>query len=179
MSAKKSPLWDTTMLYTPVAAGVVFGAFGWHALGLDLWFVALVTLVHLSFSYRLTQVIKRFLAIGEAARRRPVMRFTVAFLGAVICLGDAAIVHTGLDWMMRESAMTVPALIVWAASICLSVYNMAADWGFGSAVEPAAGPLAETPAEDVKGRVARLAAEPRPVFTVVVDSPEESEQIAA
>ena len=156
---------DSAMLYTPVAAGVVFGAFGWFALGLNPAFVLIVSAVHLSFSYRLTQVIRRYIAICTAGGK-PVMAGTVAGLGLAICLGDAFIVHTGLDWMLGESGMQVAGGIVWIASLCLSAYNMAADWGFGSDIAEAA-PAAPAARTNLPA-IARELSAARPDFSVIL-----------
>lgn len=163
--APKRAMFDEAMLHTPVAAGVVFGAFGWHALGLDLPFTALVTAVHLSFSYRLTQVIRRSIEIRRAnGGQGSAMSRTVAFLGAAICLGDAFIVHQGLDWMLGQSGMIAPALAVWAASICLSVYNTAAGWSFGA---PLAG-TAESAEATTQLRTRPARTEARPDFRAIL-----------
>jgi len=149
---------DKAMLYTPVAAGVIFGACGWASFGMAIWGVAIITAVHLSFSYRLTKVISRYLEISEAGDRYSMMAGTVKFLGIALCLGDAAIVHAGIHFMLDQSGIHLHWVLTAAASLCLSVYNTTADWGFGS-------DLIKEEATDASRKAAEDLATARPIFS--------------
>lgn len=155
LSVEQNSGFDKFLMYVPIIACVVFGYFGWMSMGLshlvsyvpeasrESWdspwfsfgvpFAELLVLIHLSFVFRICKLIPRYLQIVEADKDNySNMALLLKGIGGFLIVGDAFIVHVGMEWLLEQSGQHLPALIVFAFSFALSFYNMGADWVFSS-----------------------------------------------
>lgn len=153
-SVQQDSGFDKFLMYVPIIAAVIFGYFGWMSLGLshlvsyvpekerEIWneyldwgvpFAEFLALIHFSFVFRICKLVPRYLQIVEMDADRYVnMALVLKGIGIFLIVGDAMIVHVGMEWLLEQSGKSLPSLIVFAFSLALSIYNMGAEWVFSS-----------------------------------------------
>lgn len=116
----------------PVLAAIYFTCRGFIGLGMTAELVTILTITLASLSWLLSQSILRFLVV----KNKPFMATTVVMLGLAFLATEASFAHIGLEWMLAEGGLHIPAWAVWFFSIALSLTNVFCKWAFLGSAEP-------------------------------------------